>query len=241
MFYLEIALNAGDYLTVRRPVENNVSIAMKRHEDRGEDFSSLPLKQWDHVDLTLTAARDLLDGILDLKIVKPYSYRMALSYFLRTQEDYNDVLQLQKFVVGQHVHWKPFVMTLLGFKETPVLRKYQLDGEIDQKTKERDKKQAELQVDENDISRLSAEIQNLRSQLNETEAQLDRFEFSEEERRLTRELVDVIEAKIADINDQLYNVRVDIRNIDSSLSNKMECNLAEVEEIFRESALHFPG
>ncbi|MFH8566804.1 DUF2326 domain-containing protein [Streptomyces sp. NPDC017988] len=241
VFYLEVALNDGSYLTVRRSVRENTKIALKKHEDRAEDYSAAANEDWDHRDLSLTAARELVDGILDLRIIKPYPYRKALSYFLRTQEDYNDVLQLQKFSVGAHSNWKPFVMTLLGFNESPVQRKYELDLDIEEKDGERKKKAAELQVEETDLLRLSAEIQNMRSQLDETEAQLDRFEFSTEERRLMHELVDDIEARISSINDALYNIKVDIRNIDQSLSNKMAFNLTEVESIFAESQIHFPG
>jgi hypothetical protein len=43
----------------------------------------------------------LLDGWLDLKILKPYDYRQAITYFLRTQADYRDELQLQKFSFGR--------------------------------------------------------------------------------------------------------------------------------------------
>jgi uncharacterized protein YydD (DUF2326 family) len=241
IFYLEVALNAGDYLTIRRGVREPTRISMLRHEDRAQDFSVLPDEAWDHPELSLTAARELLDGVLDLRIIEPYGYRKALSYFLRAQEDYNDVLQLQKFASGSHVDWKPFVMTLLGFDEAPVQRKYELDVEIEQKEAERKKKEAELQVKDSDLLRLTAEIQLMRSQLQETEEQLDRFEFSHEERRLMHELVDEIEARISDINDQLYNIRVDVRNIEQSLANKMDFNLDEVVNIFQESSLHFPG
>ncbi|MGV1894786.1 DUF2326 domain-containing protein [Agrobacterium vitis] len=240
-FYLEIGLNDGTFLTVKREVVDNNKIALKKHEDRGQNFASLASKDWDHDGVSRTAARELLDGILDLRIISPYDYRKALSYFLRTQEDYNDVLQLQKFVAGAHLGWKPFVMTLLGFNEEPVERKYRLDQDIEEKENDKKKKEAELQVDETDLLRLSAEIRNKKVELEETEADLDRFEFSSEERRLMHELVDVIEARIAETNDALYNVRVDIRNIDTSLKNKMSFNLSEVETIFKESELNFPG
>lgn len=240
-FFLELALNDGAFLTVKRSVQDNNKIALKKHEDRGQSFVELAAEEWDHKDLSRTAARELLDGILDLRVLRPYDYRKALSYFLRTQEDYNDVLQLQKFVAGAHSGWKPFVMTLLGFNETPVDRKYRLDQEIEDKENDKNKREAELQVSETDLLRLSAEIQNKRAQLAETEAQLDRFEFSSEERRLMHELVDTIEARIAETNDSLYNVRVDIRNIDASLASKMVFNLNEVESIFKESAIHFSG
>ena len=240
VFFLEISLNNGEFITIRRAVENNTRIAFKKHEDRSQDFTNDEISEWDHPELTLSAARELLDGILNLRVITPYDYRKALTYFLRTQDDYQSILQLQKFQAGQHVHWKPFVMNLLGFDEGPTKNKYTLDKSIEKKDEEKKKKQAELQIDEQDISRLSVEIQNLKSQLDETEKKLDRFEFSDEERRLMHELVDGIEAGIVEINDQLYNASVDLRNIDQALSNKISFKVKDIEEIFSETNIHFP-
>ena len=239
VFFLEIALNVGDFLTVKRGVHENTKISMIRHEDRTQNYVNLEKDEWNHVDVTLSASRELLDGILDLRIIRPYEYRKALSYFLRTQDDYHDVLQLQKFSLGAHQYWKPFVMTLLGFDEKPVLQKYNLDVEIEDKEAEKKKRDLELQIEEHDLLRLRVEIKNLRDQLQESEAQLDRFEFSSEERRLMHELVDQIESRISEINDQIYNITVDIRNIDHSLGRKVAFKMRDVEEIFNESSIYF--
>lgn len=239
-FFLEVALNSGDYVTIKRGVENSTKISIKQHDERLKDFINLSEEEWDHNELGLDAARDLLDGLFSLRSLKKYSFRKALSYFLRTQDDYKNVLQLQKFMSGQHVHWKPFVMTLFGFEEAGVKRKFELDVEIAESEQDKKKRQSELQVQEDDLQRLTAEIDNLRVELEQTEAQLDRFEFTDRERRLMHELVDEIEVKISALNDQIYNVKIDLRNIERALSQKLAFKLGVIEDIFRESEINFP-
>nr|WP_261454235.1 hypothetical protein [Agrobacterium fabrum] len=72
------------------------------------------------------------------------------------------------------------------------------------------------------------------------EGQLDAFRFDDEERRIMRELVDTIEEEIASLNQQIYDARYDIGQIDTSLSHKDKFDLGEVQSIFDEAKLHFP-
>jgi uncharacterized protein YydD (DUF2326 family) len=130
VFYIEIALNAGDFATVRRGVLDPNKIALKRHTDSDLDMSGAADDAWDHVDLSREDAWKLLDAWLDLRILKPHDYRQAITYFLRTQNDYRDELQLSKFQ-GKDQHWKPFVAHLFGFDEHPIELKYQLDESIE--------------------------------------------------------------------------------------------------------------
>lgn len=240
VFYIELALNDGGYLTIRRPVESNTSISLKRHEDMHQDYVFAEIEIWDHHDLSLAAARELVDAMLNIKVISPYDYRKGITYYLRTQGDYGDVLQLQKFQSGKHVQWKPFVMNMLSYDESLVKAKYELDKEIEGREEEKKKKEYEVQIDEHDIHRVSAEISNLRNRLNETEEQLDRFEFSKQERELIRELVGDIESRIVEINQELYNIRTDIRNIDHALSNKILFNTRDIDKIFSEAGIYFP-
>lgn len=241
VLFFEISIGDGTLVTIRRSVAEPTKVALIRHEDVLQDFFKHPPEEWDHEDLSLSAAREILDGILNLRVIEPYDFRKAQTYFLRTQADYNSVLQLQKFQVGQHKFWKPFVMTMLGFDEKPVMQKYELDQEIESAEADRKKREAELQIDEQDLLRMNAEIANLRTQLTETEEQLDRFEFSDQERRMITELVGEIEARIRDINGELYNVEIDIRNVEKALSSKLDFKVSEIEKIFEETGLHFPG
>jgi uncharacterized protein YydD (DUF2326 family) len=197
--------------------------------------------EWDHVDRTNEEACILLDGWLDLKILKPYDYRQAITYFLRTQADYRDELQLAKFTYGKDRHWKPFVAHLFGFNETPIERKYELDETIERLTQKQADQQTTVQYKEEQQPELLARINVLQQQVNEVEAAIDAFSFEPEERRIMRELIDTIEEQVATTNDQLYNVRYDIRQIDAALDHKDKFDLGQVTEIFEEASVNFPS
>jgi uncharacterized protein YydD (DUF2326 family) len=235
IFFIEIALNAGDFATIRRgPAEYN-KIAMKRHSEGHRDLSAAADDEWDHIDLTNEDACRLLDGWLDLKILKPYDYRQAITYFLRTQGDYRDELQLAKFAYGKDRHWKPFVAHLFGFNEAPIERKYELDETIERLKQRQADQQTTVQYTEEQQPELLARTGVLHQQVDETEAALDAFSFEPEERRMMRDLVETIEEEISAINDQLYNVQFDVRQIGTALDHKDKFDLGEVARVFEEA------
>lgn len=240
VFYLEIALNSGDYATVRRSVAQPTRIGLTRHEESDLDLTEAADDAWDHADLPIEEAVKLLDAWLDLRQLRPYDYRMAITYFLRAQNDWTDELQLRKFQRGRDLYWKPFVAHLFGFNETPIIRKYELDDTVQKLRQKQAEQQAEVQFREEDLPKLAAELGVLQQQVDELELQLDAFSFDDEERRIMRDLVETVEKETAELNQQIYNMRYDIRQIDSSLAHKDKFDLAEVDAIFKEAKLHFP-
>ena len=114
VFYLEVELVDGSYLTVRRGVEEATKVSFKKHQASHQDFSSLPASGWDHLDMPFDRAKELLDGLLDWRMLKPWSYRNGLGYLLRSQDDFRDVFHLRKFA-STHADWKPFLAHILGF------------------------------------------------------------------------------------------------------------------------------
>jgi uncharacterized protein YydD (DUF2326 family) len=240
IFFIEIALNSGEYATVRRGVSAATKIALVKHADQGMEWTNEPDEEWDHVDLPIDEAIKLLDAWLDLRILKPYDYRKAITYFLRAQGDWSDELQLQKFASGKDVHWKPFVAHLFGFNSAPVERKYNLDETIKGLKLKQEEQQSEVQFKEDELPKLSAQIGVLLQQAADLEEQLDAFQFDEEERRMMRALVDEVEIEISQINDRLYNIRYDLGQIESALEHKDKFDLQDVEAIFSESNIYFP-
>jgi len=77
-------------------VEDATKISFKKHEARHQDLSALPMAEWDHQDVPFDRARDLLDGLLDWRAIKPWSFRKGLGYLLRSQDDFRDVFHLRK-------------------------------------------------------------------------------------------------------------------------------------------------
>lgn len=75
VFLLEIELLDGTYVTIRRSVVEASRIAFKKHAARHQDFSTLPDREWDHVDIPFDRAKELLDSLLDWRALKPWHYR----------------------------------------------------------------------------------------------------------------------------------------------------------------------
>lgn len=129
VFFLEISLPDGTYLTVRRGVEEATKISFKKHSIRGQDFTSLPDAEWDHAHVPFDRAREILDSLLDWRTLKPWTFRHSLGYLLRSQDDYRDVFQLKKFG-STHGTWKPFLAHVLGFHGELVARHYAKEEEL---------------------------------------------------------------------------------------------------------------
>ena len=136
--------------------------------------------------------------------------------------------------------WKPFIAKLFGFNEAPVNRKYELDESIDRLRTQLAERQAEVQFREDELPALSSRLTVLQKQAEETEEELDAFNFGESERAMMEELVGKIEQRIAEINERIYNLRYDLTQINSALSHKDKFDLREVTQIFEEVKLHFP-
>lgn len=239
VFFLEISLNSGDFATIRRSPANPNMIGLMRHAQGRKNLCEAPEDEWDHTAMPLEAAKTLLDGWLNLSILKPYDYRKAITYFLRSQDDWTDELQLRKFSQGKDAHWKPFVARLFGFEAQLIEKKYKIDDDIQTAKQRLNEFQTEVQFNEDDLPALVADSARLRQDIEELSAQLDGFHFDVEERRIMNQLVEEIEGEVAQINSTLYDIRYDIRQIDVALEQKDKFDLAEIEEVFRETKLHF--
>lgn len=112
IFYLEILLNSGRFLVIRRSIDCATRISFHIDDIPLHDF--IAPTSWDEEDLAIDKAKEKLNEYLGFDIVAQWPYRKAVTYFLRTQQDYLDVFQLGKFK-GKHSDWKPFVFDLLGF------------------------------------------------------------------------------------------------------------------------------
>jgi uncharacterized protein YydD (DUF2326 family) len=239
-FYLELQTHDGKYVTVRRNVAQPTKISLKQHDQRGLDGTTVGQTQWDHFEVAIDKAREILDAYLNLSVIKPDDYRKGVSYFLRTQADYQDYFQIAKFMAGKDVYWKPYLTQLIGFDRTPVDKKFELDQQIDNKQRERTEKQAEVSVNENDFTKLKAQIAIQHDEVAKTGAQLELFDFRKEEERVNRTLIDQIEQQSADANDQIYALEYDLSQMRQSLSTGVSFDLKNIKQIFEEAQLYFP-
>jgi uncharacterized protein YydD (DUF2326 family) len=240
IFFLEIELGKGGFVTVRREVLESTKIAFMRHQERHRNFTNTPDDEWDHAGVSLSASVRMLDGYLELLAIKPWSYRKGFSYFLRRQEDYSNEFQLRKFMSGNHKDWKPYVARVLGFDETAIIEKYEADADESAIKSQRDEAQSDVTVKVSDYEKLQARILAKGDEVSGKLAALDRFDFNAQEIGLNQVLADEVEGRIAELNETVYNAKFDLAQVRKGLETKVDFNLEDVQRIFREAELTFP-
>lgn len=240
VFFLEIELSEGGYVTVRRPVREATKISFKRHEERHQDYINSADETWDHLNISLAAGVRMLDSYLVLSMIKPWNYRKGVSYFMRRQEDYSNEFQLRKFSSGSHKDWKPYVARVLGFDDAPITQKYEADAAHAKIKERRNELQGEVMVKLSDYEKLRASITVKRDEVEQKVSALDEFDFKAQELGLNEELADEVEKKVADINEALYNARFDLNQTRQGLEDEVHFDLEDVQRVFAESKITFP-
>lgn len=240
VFYLELHSPAGAYITIRRSVSNQTRASLIRHSQQLPDLSHATKVNWDHENVTIEKARQLLDGYLDMTAITPWDYRKGVSYFLRAQADYRDYFQIDKFVKGRDVDWKPYLSQIVGLDATIVEKKYRLDDEIASLEEKRAERQAEVQFSEDDYTKLQARIAIRQEELERTGRLLDRFDFREEEERINRDLVQNVEASAAEVNTEIYDTDYDLEELRAALKTGFAFKLETVKQIFDETKTYVP-
>lgn len=240
VFFLEIQLPDGGYLTIRRSASEPTKIAFKRHTQAGQNYADLDQKDWDHWRETFDNAVVLLDSVLAFTRIKPWSYRKGLGYFLRGQSDYGHVFQLSKFGVGRHKDWKPYVARVLGFNDAVLTEKYDADAATAKLQNDASEIQSEVTLKTKDFDKLRASIAVKRNEVETKVRAIDAFDFHGQEVDLAREVAESTEVEISENNNLLYNARHDLAQVERGLADEVHFDLADVRRIFEEAQITFP-
>lgn len=240
IFYLELQLNSGEFLTIKRSVENSSKISFALNQQRTDKF--IPPQNWQEEDVPFTKAKKAFTELiaLDFFFNKTYDYRKAISYSLRLQGDYEDVYKLSKYVGGKDIDWKPFMFDLLGFDGKLLSAKYENDNARDTVKDFIDNLKSEYSVKTEERDDIVAQIKLVESNYIEIESQIDKFNFYEQDKELINNGVEEIESKISELNSLSYNLNFEIDRLNKSIKNKFAFNLEKVNKVFEESQLYFP-
>ena len=242
VFFLEIELADSSCLTVRRGVEEATKISFKKHEASYQDFTGLPEADWDHVDLPFDRARGMLDSLLDWRAVSPWDYRKGLGYQLRGQDDFQEVFQLRRFGVGKHKNWKPYVAHILGFDYKLIERHYEKQEQLDEKKATAETVKTELGGSVDDISKIEGILLLKQKDAAKKQKLLDAFDFRQQDKELTKQLVDEIDARIGALNSQRYSLNQTKKKIVASLEeDQILFNPDEAQRLFNEAGVFFSG
>ena len=241
IFFLEIELEDASFVTIRRGVEEATKISFKRHEAGHQDLSGLPLVEWDHQDMPFERARDLLDGLLDWRALKPWAFRKGLGYLLRSQDDFRDVFHLRKFAAA-HSDWKPFLAHVLGFDAQLVAQHYQKEEQLAEKQSTAQTIKNELGGSIEDISKIEGILLLKQKEAEKKQKLLDAFDFRAQDKDSTKQLVDDIDERIASLNAERYSLNQNKKKIITSLEeDQILFNPDEAQRLFEEAGVLFKG
>lgn len=238
VFYFEIKLNDGKYITIRRSVSENTKIYIKHHDDKYQDFTFLSNAEWDYEKLSFSKAKLIIDSMLNLTSISPWDYRMAISYALRSQDDFNDIFQLKKFG-PKHLYWKPYIGHVLGFNAEDLRKNYELKNSIDKVTDKLAELQKEIglyQGDEEEILRDTLSLKRQDAQI--FQEQLDSFNFDDSDIKTVKELSEDIDGEIEDLNRIRYYLTTNLKKLRKAQSKKAATfNVTKTEQLFQEAGI----
>ena len=241
IFFLEVELEDASFVTIRRGVEEATKISFKRHEAGHQDLSGLPLAEWDHQDMPFERARDLLDGLLDWRALKPWTFRKGLGYLLRSQDDFRDVFHLRKFAAA-HSEWKPFLAHVLGFDAQLVAQHYEKEEKLKEKLSTAQTIRNELGGSIEDISKIEGILLLKQKEAEKKQKLLDAFDFRAQDKDSTNQLVDNIDERLASLNAERYSLNQNKKKIITSLEeDQILFSPDEAQRLFEEAGVLFKG
>ena len=241
IFFIEIELEDASFVTIRRSVKEATKISFKRHQAGHQDLSGLALTEWDHVNMPFERARELLDGVLDWRAIKPWAYRKGLGYLLRSQDDFRDVFHLRKFAAA-HSDWKPFLAHVLGFDAQLIVEHYEKEEQLSKKQAIAQTIKNELGGSIEDISKIEGILLLKQKEAEKKQTLLDAFDFRTQDKDSTKQLVDDIDVKIASLNAERYSYNQNKKKIISSLEeDQILFNPDEAQRLFEEAGVLFNG
>ena len=237
-FFLELLLNSRRYLIIRRSVAKPSKISFKINDAPLNNFD-IPT-EWDEENIAFETAQDMLNSYLDYDVLTNWSYRKSISYFLRSQKDYLDVFQLNKFQ-GKHLTWKPFVFDLLGFDGNLVKQKLLCDDEIETKKNAIETLQKQASIDVAERDKIVGLIEIKTDEKNQKANEIDKFNFYSQDVAVTRNLIDSIDIELQSLNSERYRLGYEINKINKSLEQtSTEVRLDKLKELYNEVEIFFP-
>lgn len=238
VFFLEVHLGDGRFVTIRRSVAEATRISLLYTEEPCVDANDFAVEDWDHWRLPFEKAKKVVEGQLGFAVATRWPFRKPLGYALRLQKDYQDVFQLEKFK-GKHKYWKPFLAELVGLNGELVQEAYDLAAEAESVGRLIAEIEPHLVGLLNSRDRLEGMILLRTNEVEELERRLGNFDFKLPDEGVSEELVDRIEAAIAANNERRYHLKMSLQTIDKTLGETIQFDLKGIERVFADAQVYF--
>lgn len=232
IFYLEIKLNSGKYLTIKRSVEKRTKISFQLHDEGKQDFTTL--EEWDIENLSFKKSKCKLNEYLSYNTLEEYPFRKFLKFVIRTQNDYTFYFKKDEV---KDKDWKPQILSLFGINPDNSLERFLCQSEFN-KLEELYKES--LKDDTPKLEELKQLKTTLERDVDRISQKIETFDYYEIDSDITDEAADEINQKINNLNRNKFNLSVDISNIKESLENmSSSIDLESLEDLFKEVNIYF--
>lgn len=241
VFFLEIQINDGRYVTIRRAV-NSTKVSLKVHLLGKQNFVNET--NWDFLDYTIDGKHSAikeLQNLLQFDVLDDVKYRNTLTYFLRAQEDYRNPFQLSKYFKNKDSEWKPFLFELLGYDGHLLEQIYALYEDIENIELEIAQLQNRYDASPEEIDKIKGLKEVIQKQINELVEAAENFDFYLEEANISKEIIEDVETQIATLNVQRYQVECKIRDITEAIESNAVYDYEEVYSLYEEMGIYFPN
>ncbi len=240
VFFIEIETLDGNFITVRRSVEEQSKASILLSSTSRKNCEVLNDAEWNHVNVPLKRAKMIIDGLLNLSAVKPWDFRMPVSYSLRTQSDFADVFRLSKFR-GKHEQWKPYLSHILGLNASLINANIEVDREVDQLKESIANLRRDLGTDGADLDQIRGLIEIQKRDVADLEQAITLFDFEIEDKQINRSLVEQLDEEISELNEKRYLLsRRQKRLMDSLKAKQILFSTEAAEKLFAEAGSVFP-
>lgn len=237
IFYLEIILPNGRYMTIRRSVSESTKISFLTTET---SITCGDATTWDYEGLTIKKAKTYLNECLSFNVLPSWDYRKTVTFFLRSQKDYISVFQLGKNLKGKDSKWKPIVFEMLGYDSHSLIEKYDLDKRIADNQAAIASIGDEMSIKAEDYDRVKSSLEIKEAERDDMQKNIDAFNFYAEERTINKNLVEEIERNISELNTKEYALSYDLDKTKQSIENIPLFDMEQLKEIYKEVQIYFP-
>lgn len=239
VFYLEILLNSGEFLVIRRGVDEwkKVSFKILSSELREirEEFG------WNCENINFQKALEFLNHKLNFNVASKWKFRKSISYSMRNENNYRDVFQLSGYKGIKHREWKPILFDIFGFNGELLLEKYDNEEKRNELEKLIDAGKKNF-ADNMEIDEVEEEISKKTEEKKSVEKKIDDFNFYEKDKEINKELVNEINTNISTYNTIRYNVTEEINKIEKSLNTDIPgIDIKEIKELYEDVNVVLPN
>jgi len=150
IFYIELQIASNRYITIKRPIIGGKNIELKITKQKSHLIDEKDFNKKG----SLGVAKSFFENKVNYSINK---FRTYINYFLRDEENQNNVFIINKYKQSHEVEFKTVISNLAGIDGRKIKRKYDLEKQIAKAEPE----SAKLQKAQNELEKVIEENKTL--------------------------------------------------------------------------------